>query len=351
MCTRQFLSLYFIYCASPHTQLGHQHELGVYSYTFLDACTPLLVVAKDDQIAFTTRSLGGANSNSKSETKAKYLTFPDVSNGMLYSDTMVFHDSKLPQPESYPPTSISFSRATVPAHTDHGVVALSICTSEIFSDRAMRYLVFFLREALARLFQQEQECSLEAEGEDSYFVDWADWGPETSRWFVAPSFEQWRCSVHGYRFVTLVTRREAIDIFSFLPVVVDIIDDHFPPAPEPLHLLVFDFNPYPLRRHQYSPATDNSCPSGNGISNSHAAVIAPSVVTFNDWEEGFETDVIGRLACQVTLMEEPADYAALAACEDNIIGIQVRQGENVGVADLIKFYEYRRFLDKMTRVD
>jgi hypothetical protein len=318
----------------PHTQFRHQHELGICSYTFLDACTPLLVVPKGDRIAFTTRSPsrpGSANSKSKSETKAKYLTFPDVSNGTAYSELMIFHDSKLPRPESYPLTSMSFSRATVPAHhADQGVVALSICTFNIDRDVPTRYLVFFLREALARLFEQEQDCSLEGEGEDLCVMDWADWGPKASRWFVAPSFEQWRCSVHGYRFVTLVTRLEASSDISpsFLPAVVDIIADNdmLPPAPAPLHLLVFDFNPYPLRRHQYSQATDNSCPSGNG--NGHAVVIAPSDVTFHDWEEQFERDVIGRLACRITLMEEPADYAALAVCEDNVIGLQVRPSQH-----------------------
>jgi len=182
---------YILFIAhSPHTQFRHQHELRVLSYTFLDACTPLLVVEKDDRIAFTTRSPsrpGGANSNSKSETKAKYLMFPDLSDDLSddleYNLTMVFHDSEPLQPKSYPPKS--FSRATVPAYTDHGVVALSIGTIEVTTvgDEHVEHLVFFLRETLARLFQQEQECSLEAEGEGeaSYVVDWADRGPKASR--------------------------------------------------------------------------------------------------------------------------------------------------------------------------
>jgi len=41
-----------------------------------------------------------------------------------------------------------------------------------------------------------------------------------------------------------------------------------------------------------------------------------------------------QLACRVTLMGEPVDYDALVVCEDNIIGIQVRQKGNVGVAEL-----------------
>ena len=263
--------------------------------------------------------------------------FPYVADGAEYSHSMVFHDSKLPQPDSYPPTSTSFSRATIPARADHGVVALSF---EIESSEPVRYLVFFLREALARLFQQEeQECPLPGEWEheregagagagagtegEPCILDWDDWGPQASRWFVAPSFEQWRCSVHGYRFVTLVTRFEArADISpSFPQVVLDSND----PVPEPLHLLVFDFNPYPLRRH----LPQDQCPSdngnGNGNGNGTTVVIAPSDVTLYDWENRFERDVNGRLACRVTLMEEPADYAALAACEDNIIGIQVRR--------------------------
>ena len=165
--------------------------------------------------------------------------FPYVADGAEYGDPMVFHDSKLPEPESYPPTSTSFSRATIPARADHGVVALSF---EIDHGEPVRYLVCFLREALARLFQQEQEqeqeCPLlpgEREREEPCIMDWADWGPNASRWFVAPSFEQWRCSVHGYRFVTLVTRFEAwADIFpSFPQVVLDIND----PAPERLPII------------------------------------------------------------------------------------------------------------------
>jgi len=345
MCTRQFPSFYFIYCAFPsHTQFRHQHEPGVFSYTFLDACTPLLVVEKGNRIAFTTRSPsqpGGANSNSK----AKYLMFPNLSDDVEYSGTMVFHDSKLPQPESYLPTSMSFLRATVPANTDHGVVALSIFTIKrdevaVEDDVHAYHLAFFLRETLARLFQQGQECSLEAEGEGeaSYNVDWADWGPKASRWFGEPesSFGLWRCSVHGYRFVTLVKSHEALNISSsFRHAKLKIKkDDHLPYVPSTLHLLVFDFNPYPLRRHQYSPATDNSYPSSNGISNGYTIAIAPSGITFWDREELFDRGIVNQLACRVTLMEEPADYNALAVCKDNIIGIKVRPKENIGVAEL-----------------
>ena len=334
----------------PHTDFRHQHELGVCSYTFLDACTPLLVVAKDDRRAFTTRSPSrpcGANSNSKSEKKAKYLAFPDVSKGVEYRDTTVFHDSKLPQPESYPPTSMSFSRPTVPAQADHGIVVLSLCVSG--HDAFGMYLVFFLREALARLFQQEQECSLEGggegegEGEVPYVMDWADWGPEASRWFVAPRY----CSVDGYRYGALVTRLEASILISpsFTQAGIDIIIGTKGPPPDadavtdavtdadededegadtdadaPLHLLVFDFNPYALRRHQCSPPpppTDNS-PSDTG--NGNTVVITPSDVTLHDWEGRFKEEVTGRLACRATLMDKPADYTALAACEDNIVG-------------------------------
>lgn len=324
-----------------------------------------------DRIAFTTRSpspLGNANLNSTStsetkakakKAKAKYLMFPDTSDNAAYSHSMVFHDSKLPRPESYPPTSMSFSRSTVPAHADHGIVALSIYTFEFDGGAPVRYLVFFQREALARLFRQEQESSLGGDGEpegegkeggggeggEPYIVDWTDWGPAASRWFVSPSFEQWRCSVHGYRFVTLVTRLEASIYISpsFPQAVADIVvannnnnDEDPPPVDAPLHLLVFDFNPYPLRRHQHSqyapaPLTDESPSASNG----NTVVIAPSDVTFHDWEERFDEHVIGRVACRVTLMEEPADYAALAACEDNIIGIQVRLRANTHIAELI----------------
>jgi len=336
MRTRQSPSQYLFIVYLPHTQFHHQHELGVWSYTFLDASTPLLVVPRGRGIAFTTRfpsrpSGANSNSNSKLEVKAKakakaktkYLMFPDLAADAAYSSSMGFHDSKLPQPESHPPKSMSFSRATVPAHADHGVVALSISTLEIFHDAPARYLVFFLREVLARLFQQQQEYSLEGEGEGEgpYVVDWADWGLDASRWFAAPSFEQWRGSVHGYRCVTLVTRFEAgMDISpSFVEFPYDICQAER--APKRLHLLVFDFNPYSLRRHQYQPATDNSCPSGNG--NGNVVIITPSNYTFPNWGGRFNGDVIGRLACRATLMGEPADYAALVACEDNVIGIQV----------------------------
>ena len=266
--------------------------------------------------------------------------FPEIFDTAAYSHSMVFHDSKLPRPESYPPTSMSFSRSTVPAQADHGIVALSICTFEFDSGEPVRYLVFFLREALARLFRQLQECSLE--GGEPYVMDWADWGPTTSRWFLAPSFEQWRCSVHGYRFVTLVTRLEACIYISpsFPQSFADIIETNDLPPDAPLHLLVFDFNPYPPRRHQYSPPTDNG-PSGRG----NTVVITPSDVTFHDREGRFAEDVIGSLECRATLMEEPANYAALAACEDNIIGIQVRPSQythtysirrKVGFAELIE---------------
>lgn len=219
---------------------------------------------------------------------------------------MVFHDSKLPQPESYPSTSASFSRSTIPAKADHGVVALSICTFEIDHGAPVRYLLFFLREALARLLREES-----TPGEDPC-IDWAHWGPDVSRWFAAPSFQQWPCSVHGYRFVTLVTRLEAsTDISPSFPFSDDSTDND---PDSPLHLLVIDFNPYRLRRHD-SPTTN---PSSNSV------VLAPSDLTFHDWEVRFDGNVFGRLACRITLMEEPADYAALAACEDNVIGIQVR---------------------------
>jgi len=317
-----------------HTQFCHQHELGVWSYTFLDACTLLLVVEKGGRIAFKTSSpgwLSGTNSRSKRKPKPKYLMFPDVP----IRSSMIFYDGKLPQPESYSPTSMSFSRPTVPAQADHGVVALSITA---FHYPPVRYLVFFLREVLARLFRQEQKCSLEREGEweYAYVVDWADWGPEVSRWFFAPSTPLWHCLVHGYRFGTLVTRLEASIISpSFTHADIDITTGTKGPPPDagadededadadaPLYLLVFDFNPYPLRRHQSSPPppTENS-PSDNGTGNT--VVIAPSDVTFHDREE-----VIGRLGCRVTLMDKPADYAALAVCEDNIIGFRVRPNQH-----------------------
>jgi len=265
--------------------------------------------------------------------------FPNVSILSAYSHSMVFHDSKLPRPESYPPTSASFSRSTVPAagQADHGVVALSICTFEIDRGAPVRYLVFFLREALARLFRQEQtledeEGDGEGEGgdggrdegegekEEGEYVDWADWGPKTSRWFVAPSFEQWRCSVHGYRFVTLASRQEAS--FDFSPWFPRIGTN-----PEEPHLLVFDFNPYPLRRHHSdsgSGSGSHSPTSRTDSSPNNTVIIPPSDVTFYDYEARLEGDVVGQLACRITLMEEPADYAALAACEDNVIGLQVR---------------------------
>jgi len=233
--------------------------------------------------------------------------FPDLSASALYSHSMIFHDSKLPRPESYPPTSTSFSRATIPAKADHGLVALSICTINIEHGAPVRYLLFFLREALVRLFRQEP--TLEEDGKS--YVDWANWGPDVSRWFIAPSFEQWRCSVHGYRFVTLVTRLEASVYIS--PTFLFINSSTVEEPDSPFHLLVFDFNPYLHRRH-YSSMTN---PSGNAV------VKAPSDVTFDDWEKRFSEDIVGRLACRITLMEESADYAALAACEDNVIGIQV----------------------------
>jgi len=329
----------------PHT-IRYQHELGVFSYTFLDACTPLLVVEKGDQIAFTVRSPsrpGGANSNSKSETKAKYLMFPDLSEDIVYKFTAVFLDSKLPQPESYPSTS--FSRATVPAHRDHGVVALSICTTELDphtagGDEDVTHLVFFLRETLARLFQQEQECSLEAEGEGeaSYIVDWEDWGPKASRWFDAPSsiFGRWRWSVHGHRFVTLVTPHEVSTLGVSRSFCQEIWRKygHIPHTHEALYLLVFDFNPHPLRRHQHLPETENGCQSSNGIGNVHANVMAPSDSTTHNRRRHFDMDYFEQLACRVTLAEETVGYDALVVCEDNIIAIQVRQKENVGVAEL-----------------
>ena len=284
-----------------------QHDTHIWSYTFLDACTPLLVVSKDGQIGFTTRS------PRRPEAKSRYLMFPDVSAGTAYGQPIVFHDSKLPRPESYPAASTSFSRSTIPAQeqADHGVVALSISTIGLGQGTLARYLVFFLREALARLFRQELSLAGDGEGEgDGDDLDWAAWGPAISRWFISPSFDQWRCSVHGYRFVTLVTRMEAsLDISSSFPFILpdDALDS-------PQHLLVFDFNPYRLRRQHCSSTTIFS----------NAVVIAPSDATFHDLEERFEGDVTGHLACRITLMQEPADYAALAACEDTVIGIQVR---------------------------
>ena len=254
----------------------------------------------DDVIAFIVRSPG------RPEAKSKYLLFPDLSASAAYSNSMVFHDSKLPRPESYPSTSTSFSRSTIPAKADHGIVALSICTFEFDHGAPVRYLLFFLREALARLFREEPTL------EEDPYIDWAHWGPDMSRWFAAPSFEQWRCSVHGYRFVTLVTRLEASTDISLSVPFSDVLTDDDPDSP--LHLLVIDFNPYPLRRH--GSTTTN--PSNNAV------VLAPSDETFHDWEIRFDEKVFGRLACRITLMEEPADYAALAACEDNVIGIQVR---------------------------
>jgi len=333
----------------PHTQFRHQHELRVLSYTFLDACTPLLVMEKDDRIAFTTRSPsrpGGVNSNSKSETKAKYLMFPDLSDHLSddveYGRTMAFHDSEPLQPKSYPPKS--FSRATVPAHTDHGVVALSINTIAVDPDTTdgdeyAHHLVFFLRETLARLFQQEQQCSLELEGEGeaSYIVDWDDWGPKASRWFDAPfsNFGRQCYSVDGYRFVTLVMPFETLDLFpSFYHAKLKQGQKQYHHLPDTLHLLVFDFNPYLVRRYQHSPVTDNSCPSSNGISNVRVDVIAPSDEKFHNRDRHFDMTSFEQLACRVTLMEEPADYDTLAVCEDNIIGIQVRQKKHVGVAEL-----------------
>ena len=329
----------------PLTQFRHQHELGVFSYTFLDACTPLLVVEKGDRIAFTARSpsmLGGANSNSK--MKAKYLMFPDLSDETVYDHTAVFLDSELPQPESYPSTS--FSRATVPAHRDHGVVALWISTTKRDPDPTGdlldgEQLVFFLREMLARLFQQEQEqeCSLEAEGEGeaSYIMEWDDWGPEASRWFDAPSSIFPRCcSVHGYRFVTLVKRDDAFFVSrSFEDMTWNKEKYLHPPhTSETLYLLVFDFNPRPLRRDQYLPETENSCPSSDGISDLYVNIIAPSDDMSWDFHRHFNTGFFKQLACRVTLTPEPVDYDALVVCEDNIIAIQVRQKENVGAAEL-----------------
>ena len=255
--------------------------------------------------------------------------FPDLSdhlsNDVEYNRTVVFHDSEPLQPKSSPK---SFSRATVPAHTDHGVVALSIGTVEVDPDTSTgdehaEHLVFFLRETLARLFQQEQECSLEAkgEGEASHIVDCEDWGHKASRWFDAPYSDSERpCySVHGYRFVALVTPLGTLDLFpSFYHAKRKQEQYHT------LHLLVFDFNPYLVRRYQHSPATDNIC----------VDVIAPSDEKFRDRNRHFEMDSFEQLACRVTLMEDPADYDALAIYEDNIIAIQVRQKENIGVAEL-----------------
>jgi len=266
--------------------------------------------------------------------------FPDLSANMVYNHTAVFLDSKLPQPESYPSTS--FSRATVPAHRDHGVVALSISTTELDpeADQEEDHLVFFLREMLARLFQQEQECSLEAEGEGeaSYVVDWADWGPKASRWFDASYsiFQRPRCSVHGYRFVTLITGFEASKL-NISRSFDHAVNGHYGNTRyrnRALCLLVFDFNPRPLRRDQYLPETENSCPSSNGISNVHVNVIAPSDEKFHSWGYHFDIKSFEQLAFRVTLMEEPVDYDTLAVYEDSIIGIQVRQKENVGVAEL-----------------
>jgi len=249
--------------------------------------------------------------------------FPNISNGTFHTASVIFHDSKLPQPESYPPTSMSFARATVPAQTDHGVIAMSFWTFEIDHGEPVTQLVFVLREALTRLFQQERECSLEGEREreDPYVVDWADWGPKTSRWFVAPRLGQWHCSVHGYRFVTLVTRLEASIYISPSFDVEDPQSDS--DAVVHLHPLVFDFNPYSLRRHQYSP----SLPT-HGNDNGNNVVIAPSDMTSHDLEGRFQEDVIGRLGYRVTLMDEPADCAGLAACEDNIICFQVRLSQH-----------------------
>jgi hypothetical protein len=342
-----------------------------------------LIVEHGNGMAFKTSRLSGTNSDSKSKAKAKtkYLMLPAVSRSAAYSHPEVFHDSKLPRPELYPPTSMSFSRATVPARADHGVVALSIGTIGMYGTTVpMRYLVFFLREALLRLFQQQEEedpleeeewegereeaqegereeeqegvwedmwewewgwKEQEQEREPYVDMDWANWGPKTSRWFVAPSFEQSRCSVHGYRFVALVTRLEASIIISpsFTQAGIDIIMGTNDPPPDadadtdadtdtdaPLHLLVFDFNPYPLRRHQYSlgpPPIDNSPSFGNG----NTVVISPSDVTFHNQMGRFEAKVMGHLACRVTLMDECADYVEVAACEDNIIGFQVRQSQ------------------------
>ena len=201
---------------------------------------------------------------------------------------------------------------------------MSFWTFEIDQGEPVILLVFFLREALARLFQQEQECTLEGEREreDPHVVDWAHWGPKTSRWFVAPRLGQWHCSVHGYRFVTLVTRLEASIYIS------PSFDFEDPPSDSdavvPLHPLVFDFNPYSLRR-QYSPS-----PPADGNDNGNNVVIAPSDVTFHDLEGRFQEDVIGHLGCRVTLMDEPADCGGLAACEDNIICFQVRPSQHTG---------------------
>jgi len=326
------------------TQFRHQHELDVFSYTFLDSCTPLLVLIKNNRLAFTARSpslLGGANS------KPKYLMFPDLSDNIYYDYTTVFLDSELPQPESYPSTS--FSRATVPAHRDHGVVALWICTKAsidpIDDCGDGEHLVFFLREMLARLFQQEQEQEsppeAEGEGEASYIMDWDDWGPDASRWFDAPCLIslRWYCSVHGYRFVVLLERDNA---FFVSPSFEDANKNkgkygHPPHRPEALYLLVFDFNPRPLSWHQSLPETETSCPSSDGIGNLHVDVIAPSDNMFEDLESHFDMGFFKhtkQLACRVTLMGEPVDYDALVVCEDNIIGIQVRQKGKVGVAEL-----------------
>ena len=340
----------------PHT-IRYQHELGVFSYTFLNACTPLLVVEKGDQIAFTARSpsrLGGANSNPESETKAKYLMFPDLNTpDMVYDNSAAFLDGKLSQPESYPSTS--FSRATVPAHRDHGVVALSFSTIEvdpesIDRDKYACHLVFFLRETLAHLFQQEQEQEyfLEAKGkgEASYIVDWNDWGPQASRWFDAPwsysNFGRWRCSVHGYRFVTLVNLHDVsklgISLSPHHAIWRKRKYGHIPHTEDALYLLVLDFNPRPLRGYQCLPETENSCPSSDGISYVHSSVITPSDNTFPNYDAHFPVDFFihhtKHLACRVTLMPEPVDYDALAVCEDNIIAIQVRPKKNAGVAEL-----------------
>jgi len=257
----------------------------------------------EDGIAFTTGSLR------RPQAKSKYLIFPKVASSTAHNHSTTFHDSKLPRPESYPSTSASFSRSTIPAIGDHGVVALSISSFDFNHGGPLQFLVFFLREALARIFRQE--LTLE-DGEEERYVDWTNWGPDVSRWFRAPSFDQWRCSVHGYRFVTLVTRFEALtDISPNFPSV-DISTDDDPGST--LHLLVFDFNPYPLRRHCSSIAD----------SSKNAVVIAPFDVTFHDQEKRFEENIVGRLACRITLMEEPADYAAVLVCEDNVLGIQVR---------------------------
>ena len=136
--------------------------------------------------------------------------------------------------------------------------------------------------------------------------------------------------MHGYRFVTLVTPFETRDFFpSFYHAKQKKEQTQYYHLPDTLHLLVFDFNPYLVRRYQHSPATDNSYPSSNGISNIHVDVIAPSDEGFHNRELHLDMKSFEQLACRVTLMEDPADYDALAICEDNIIGIQVRQKENV----------------------